>query len=174
MIGGDDAGAVRASDSDRTRVQSILNDAFADGRLSRDEWEDRATVLGGPVTYAELARLTSDLPSAFVVPQSQLVPPGPQWPASSMAQQHTDGMAIAALVCGIGQLAVGFPAGIAAIILGHKARRRIRQTGEQGDGMALTGLILGYVGTIGLALLMVLAVLFFTVASRGVGPVPGP
>jgi hypothetical protein len=174
MAGSDEAGAVRASDSDRTQVQSILNDAFADGRLTRDEWEDRATALGGPVTYAELARLTSDLPSPFLVPQSQLVPPGPQWPASSMAQERTDGMAIAALVCAIGQLAVGFPAGIAAIILGHKARRRIRQTGERGDGMALTGLILGYVGTIGLALLVVLAFVFVTVASRGYGPVPGP
>ncbi len=126
------------------------------------------------MTYAELAGLTSDLPSPFVVPQSQLVPPGPHWPASSTAEQRTDGMAIAALVCGVGQLAVGFPAGIAAIILGHKAMRRIRETGEQGDGMARTGLILGYVGTIGLGVLMLLALLFFTVASRGAGPIPGP
>ena len=171
MTGGDNAGSIRASDNDRSRVQSVLNDAFADGRLSREEWEQRATALGGPVTYGELATLTADLPVPFVVPQPQ---PDPAWPVPAMAQERTSGLAIAALACGLGQLLVGFPAGIAAIILGHKARRQIRQTGEQGDGMALTGLILGYVGTVGLAVLVVLALLFFMVATRGEpGPVPG-
>ena len=33
------------------------------------------------------------------------------------------------------------------IILGHMARRQIRQTGEQGDGLALAGMICGYVFT---------------------------
>jgi hypothetical protein len=71
-------------------------------------------------------------------------------------------MAIAALACDIGQLLCGFPAGIAAVILGHKARRQIRATGEQGDGLARAGLILGYIGAVGLALL---AVLLFSVAA---------
>ena len=57
----------------------------------------------------------------------------------------TNGLAIAALVCGIAQFAVGVTF-IPAIICGHMARRQIRQTGEGGDGMALAGLILGYVG----------------------------
>jgi hypothetical protein len=35
----------------------------------------------------------------------------------------------------------------AAIIMGHIARKQIRQTGEEGDGLALAGLILGYIFT---------------------------
>ncbi len=167
MTGDGDAGSIRASDDDRSRVQSVLNDAFAEGRLTRDEWEDRATALGGPVTYAELASLTSDLPSPFVVPRSQ--PVAPYLPQPTMPQQGTNGLAIAALVCGIGQFAVGFPAGIAAIVLGHKARRRIRQTGEQGDGLARAGLILGYVGTVGLVLLGILLVLVVSVSATSHG-----
>jgi hypothetical protein len=157
MAAGGDAGAIRASDSDRSKVQAILNDAFADGRITRDEWEDRATALAGPVTHADLTRLTSDL----VRPPVQVNPYRPPVPS----QQGTNGMAIAALACGIGQVVGGPFAGIAAIVLGHQARRRIRLTGEQGDGMALTGLILGYVGTVGLLVLIVLALAFFSISG---------
>lgn len=66
------------------------------------------------------------------------------------------------MVCGIGQLLVGLPATIAAIILGHKARRQILKTGEQGGGMAQAGLILGYVG---LGLLIALTVLLVAGAA---------
>lgn len=57
--------------------------------------------------------------------------------------RRTNPSAIAALVFGIGQFV--FPlAFIAAIILGHLARRQIRRTGERGRGIATAGLILGY------------------------------
>ncbi len=58
-------------------------------------------------------------------------------------------MAIAALACGIGQIFFWFVAGVPAIVFGHVARRQIRASGEGGDGMALAGLILGYIGVIG-------------------------
>ena len=170
MAVGWDAGSIRASDSDRSRAQALLNDAYADGRLTQQEWEERATALGGPVTHADLARLTADLPSPYAVPQPVPPPPPAPYPFQPMAPTQTNGMAIASLVCAIGQLVGGPFAGIAAIILGHMARRRIRETGEQGDSLALTGLILGYIGTVGLALLVVLAVLLFTVHSTTVGP----
>jgi hypothetical protein len=48
---------------------------------------------------------------------------------------------------------------IPAIILGHMARRQIRKSGEQGDGMALAGLILGYVGGVWLIVLIVIMVI---------------
>ena len=35
---------------------------------------------------------------------------------------------------------------IPAVMLGHVARGQIRRTGEAGDGLALTGLILGWIG----------------------------
>ena len=65
--------------------------------------------------------------------------------------------------------------GIPAIVLGHIARRQIRQTGEAGDGMALAGLILGYVGLI-LGIGGIIAIIaVFSVASHDYGtPFPGP
>lgn len=60
----------------------------------------------------------------------------------------TNPLAITSLICGIASY-VGIPilGAIAAIILGHLARSQIRDRGntEGGDGMALAGLILGYV-----------------------------
>ncbi len=62
-----------------------------------------------------------------------------------------------------------------AIFLGHSARRRIRQTGERGDGLAVAGLVLGYLG---LVCMLLLVVLIFFVSSRYSGPAhsrcPGP
>lgn len=146
MAAGDYA-AMRASDDDRSRVQAHLNEAFAEGRLDQQEWDGRATALGSAQTYGDLDKLTADLPQRYI--GTQLARPQPERPL----QQRTSGLATAALVCGLGQLVIGFPAGIAAIILGHKARRRIRQTGEQGDGLAVAGLILGYLGVVGLVLI---------------------
>jgi len=164
MAGGSYPGAMRASDDDRRRVQDKLNDAFAEGRLNQQEWDQRVGQLAAATTYADLDRLTGDLPASYPGPrygmaqlgQTQLsqIPPTP----GLVPQQATNGMAIASLVCGLGQLLAGFPAGIAAIILGHLARRRIRETGERGDGMARAGLILGYIGTIGFVLLVLLIV----------------
>ena len=61
------------------------------------------------------------------------------------------------MVCGIGQIFFWFLAGIPAIVFGHVARRQIRETGEAGDGMALAGLIMGYVGVL-LPLLLVVGI----------------
>jgi uncharacterized membrane protein len=163
MAAGGDPGSIRASDSDRSRVQAVLNDAFAEGRITREEWEERATTLGGPVTHAELARLTSDL-----VPQPQPMPPPPAPYFPAPAYPSTNGMAIASLACGIGQLVGGPIAGVAAIILGHQARRQIRLTGEQGDGMAVTGLVLGYIGTV-LAVLALVALVVGVAVVQGGG-----
>lgn len=145
---------MRASDDDRAKVQEVLNSAFAEGRLTQQEWEQRANELATAKTYADLDRLTADLPGHSLIPQ--YAPPGPlkQW----QAPQRTNGLAVAALVCGIGQLVAFWPATILAIVLGHKARREIQRTGEQGDGLARAGIILGYVG-VGLTLLAVLLIM---------------
>lgn len=82
---------------------------------------------------------------------------------------HTNGMAIAALACGIGGFFM-FPASFAAVVLGHIARREIRRTGEAGDGLATAGLILGYIGSVIGALLIVgviVAFLFLASWSQG-------
>jgi type II secretory pathway pseudopilin PulG len=85
------------------------------------------------------------------------VPPAPapsQYPPQAQPYQRyqppkTDGGAIASMVLGIASfvLCLSFLAGIPAIILGHISRSKIRKSmGRlQGDGLALTGLILGYI-----------------------------
>ena len=59
-----------------------------------------------------------------------------------------------------------------AIVLGHSARRRIRQTGERGDGLAVAGLVLGYLGLVCMLLLVVL-VFFVIQVQRSGGFPPG-
>ncbi|KXK59591.1 hypothetical protein AWW66_23420 [Micromonospora rosaria] len=53
-------------------------------------------------------------------------------------------------------LVFAFVASPVGIVLGHLAKRQIRQTGEQGSGLATAGLVLSYVFT-------GLAVLFFEI-----------
>ncbi|HUC25346.1 MAG TPA: DUF4190 domain-containing protein [Streptosporangiaceae bacterium] len=82
-----------------------------------------------------------------------------RWATPERRTAKTNPLAIAALVCGIIQFAgLIFPVAFVAIVLGHMARRKIRQTGEDGHGMAKAGLILGYIG-LALTILFLLAVL---------------
>ena len=172
-------GAMRASDDDRRRVQDVLNNAFAEGRLNQQEWDQRVGELATAATYADLDRLIADLPTAYPRPQYSPAQYGANQlsrtqPVPGLVRQApTNRLAIASLVCGVGQLVAFFPAGIAAIITGHMARREIRETGEQGDGMARAGLILGYIGTVGVLLIVLLVVAGLAVTvTHGVHRVP--
>ena len=88
----------------------------------------------------------------------QVVPPGAQadssadipYPRPVGSKPPANGKAIASLVCGcVGVTCCGIliPS-ILAVIFGHIAKGEIRASGGQqgGDGMALAGLILGYIG----------------------------
>lgn len=73
------------------------------------------------------------------------------------AQKQTAGLAIASLVLGIaGFVLIGPLGAIPAVICGHIAKSRIKksQGALGGDGMALAGLILGYVN-MGLMILII-------------------
>ena len=63
----------------------------------------------------------------------------------------TNGMALAAMICSLAGIVtcISFPIGA---ILGHIALKQVRETGEQGEGYAKTGIIVGWIGT-GLAVL---------------------
>ncbi|MBM6589085.1 DUF4190 domain-containing protein [Brevibacterium sp. RIT 803] len=59
----------------------------------------------------------------------------------------TNTVAIIAMVLSLAGTMTSFvPAGLAGIVMGHIARRQIRQRGERGDAMALTALWVGYLG----------------------------
>jgi hypothetical protein len=75
----------------------------------------------------------------------------------------TNTLAILALV-----LAFVFPP--AALVLGLMARKQIRQTGEEGDGLALAAVIIGGIAVALFALMFVVAVVgLMTMSSSSVG-----
>ena len=61
--------SLRASDADRNIVHGILTDAFADGRLNREEYDERSAATMRTRTLGELRPLVSDL-----VPERPLLP----------------------------------------------------------------------------------------------------
>lgn len=154
-------GYMRATDADRETVLRILRDAYAEGKISQAEFDSRSTAAMNAKTYDELSTLTTDLPASIPVAPPRPYPPAPYGPAT------TSGLAVAALVCGVGQIMFWGVGAIAAIVLGHIARSQIRRTGQQGAGMALAGLILGYIG-LGLTVLFVLLVIGL-IAAAGSG-----
>ena len=93
------------------------------------------------------------------------VPPAPPGTGTAVvAGSTTNSLAIVSLVAGVAGYLIPHPfiAGIVAIVTGHQARRQIRRTGEGGSGMALAGLILGYVH-LALSILLVLVLIVLVV-----------
>ncbi len=135
-------GRMRAADTDRDRVVESLKVAYSEGRLSKDEYDGRLEQALSARTYADLDRLVADLPAT----RATVVTP----------VARTNGFAIASFTCGIAQFVVGPLTTIPAIVLGHLARGQIRRSGEQGAGLALAGLVLGWAALIlGVILLVV-------------------
>jgi hypothetical protein len=95
-------------------------------------------------------------------PPGPYAQPGSGWP--QMAGRSTNSLAIASLCCAIGQFIAGPFAGIAAIVLGAMSLRQIQASGEDGRGMAMTGLVLGIVGLI----LFILVIVFALALIHGV------
>jgi hypothetical protein len=56
--------SMRASDHDRQEVVSLLRTGLEDGRLTMEEYVDRAGLAYQAVTYADLVPLHADLPAA--------------------------------------------------------------------------------------------------------------
>jgi hypothetical protein len=68
----------------------------------------------------------------------------PQYQYPGPAPAPTNGLAVAALVCGILGFFTGLSA-IPAVICGHVALSQLRRTGGEGRGMAIAGLVTGYI-----------------------------
>lgn len=128
---------MRAAAADRERTMDVLKAAFTEGRLSKSEFDERSARVFASRTYADLNALVADLPVGAGGPALPLVYPAGYYPP---VPAKTNGFAVGALICGM----IPFFGGIPAVILGHVARGQIRQTGERGDGLAVAGLILGY------------------------------
>lgn len=90
-------------------------------------------------SYDETARY-----GQYAVPAN--APGSPYAPAGGyvVPARPQNSLALVGMILSLVGLVSGVTA-IAGIICGHIARKQIRQTGEDGDGMALTALIVGYI-----------------------------
>ncbi|MFC8988635.1 DUF1707 and DUF4190 domain-containing protein [Streptomyces sp. NPDC014603] len=154
-----------ASHADRERAIDVLRSGYGEGRLEKTEFDRRVARAYAARTVGELALLVADLPQG-PVPHAAVpvgVPPAflPMPPRT-----RTNGKAVAAAVCGGLCLFTAGLTGIPAIILGHSARSEIRRTGEEGDGFAIAGLVLGWLSTAGWVLLFMVS-LVVAAASGG-------
>jgi hypothetical protein len=61
---------IRASDRDRGVVQDVLVAAYAEGRLDRDEFDERSGAVSAAKTYAELLPHIADLTAGAAAPMT--------------------------------------------------------------------------------------------------------
>jgi hypothetical protein len=153
---------MRAATPDRERAVDVLKAGFAEGRLTQEEYNLRMGQAYSAKTYGELAALTADLP-AGAMPTAWPVPMY-QPPVS------TNSLARASLVLGVAEFFTMGLTAIPAIICGHMAKREMRQTGQRGDGLATSGLVLGYMAVIFWGILIALSIVSVVITSTGTGP----
>ena len=82
--------------------------------------------------------------------------PPPYDPYGYPRPRPTNGMAIASLICAFLFAPLG-------IIFGHISLSQIKRTGEEGHGLAVAGLVISYLITVGTVVVMA-AVVWFTIA----------
>ena len=165
--------SMRASSADRERAVDVLKAGFAEGRLTQDEYNDRMGRAYAARTYGDLAALTADLPAG--------ASPLPAWPVPAYQPPPSGGtnsMAIASMVLGVAEFFTAGLTAIPAVVCGHIARRQMKQTAERGDGLATSGLVLGYMAIIFWSVLIAASLVgvAISIAHNGqIGPPPpGP
>jgi len=152
-----------AANADRDRAIDVLKAGFAEGRLTKGEYDDRTARAYAARTYGELGSLVADLPTGPLDAPARY--PGAMYPIAVYPSRPAplNSTAVASLVCGIAVFFTMGLTGVPAIVLGHSARRQVRTTGQRGDGLALAGVALGWAG---IALIAV-AVAGLIVVSHG-------
>lgn len=87
----------------------------------------------------------------------------PQQYAPAPATKPTNTMAIISMISSIiGWFSFGILC-IVGVILGHISMKQIKRTGEGGRGMALAGLIVGYIGIAGWIIGLIIFIIFMSV-----------
>lgn len=107
-----------------------------------------------PAQQASVAPVDYSGYAGYGAPQDGTYPNyGYQTPILVASAPRTNALAIASLVCALTGLALCGVPSIVGAILGHVARRQIKERGEAGDGLALAGIICGWI-IFGLMLLL--------------------
>jgi hypothetical protein len=154
---------MRAAHTDRERTVDVLKAAYAEGRLSADEFGQRFEAASSAQTYGQLAQLVADLPAGpGLAPAVAMVPPTFMPPPQPVRPAPNNGVAVASMVLGLLCVPTMGMTGLPAVITGHVARNQIRRTKESGDGMATVGLVLGYLSLSGWALMVLMSMLLVT------------
>jgi hypothetical protein len=133
---------LRASDADREAACERLHAAALEGRLDAVELEERLGAAYASRWVSQLEALTADV----TPPPAQPAPPAA--PLSFVRPNPTNGLAVASLICGA--LWLGWLGSALAIVFGHVALSQIRaaQGRQNGFGIAIAGLALGYLGAL--------------------------
>jgi hypothetical protein len=150
-------GEERVGNAQRGAVLDLLGRALEEGYLDLDEYEARLQRVTEGKTVAALHAQVADLPPQFRWDHNGSIPKSRQ----ERAKESANAMAVASIALGVAAIptslcfGAGAIPGIAALFF---ARRALRQ--EDGRGKAITGLVLGIVGTalsIGIVLLFLLS-----------------
>jgi hypothetical protein len=156
--------SMRAAAADRERTVDVLKAGFTEGRLTQEEYNDRMGRAYSARTYAELLRLTADLPTG-AMPVAWPVPVY-QPPVST----STNSLARASLILGVAEFfSMGLTA-VPAVICGHVAKREMKLSGQRGEGLATAGLVLGYMAIIFWGIIIVLSILGAAISMSGQTP----
>ena len=87
-------GRLRASHADREQVIGTLKTAFVQGRLTGDEFDARVDQVYASRTYAELAEVTTDIPTEL----ARTKPPRDPWRATKLAWRAVYAIILPAIV----------------------------------------------------------------------------
>jgi peptidyl-prolyl cis-trans isomerase B (cyclophilin B) len=90
----------------------------------------------------------------------------PQYPPQPIGPRPTNAMAIASIICAFVLAPLG-------IIFGHISLVQIKKSGEEGRGLAIAGLIIGYVITFVSIIVVVIMVAFFVLAAKSLDRLDG-
>lgn len=132
------AAPVRASDAEREQAAEVLRAAYAEGRLTRAEFDERLAGAYAAKTRAHLRDLTGDLPAPL-----SISPAGHRPASASLPVLYADGEPgpgvhpdLCLLLC----LLFAFPpAGIAYWILTSRRRPPVREPGPMLPGSGAAG-----------------------------------
>jgi hypothetical protein len=142
------------------------------GAIGRDTLVWNETMTGWTDAAAALPHLFEVLPPQLTLAQRRGVLAAPDG-SLPQAKAPTDAVAVCALVFGVLGLPICLPIfSIPAIVCGHIARRRAREESAPtaNGGLALAGLIMGYLGLAALVamILFYVGMIGFAVATEGI------
>ena len=133
----------------RGSYSSADTPAWTTSGLTRDTGDDEMTQGNGPQHLGPQGQPHG--------PQPYGQPYGPPpYGYGYPPPRRTNGLAIASMVLGIVWLY--WLGSVLALVFGYVARRQIRERGESGDGMAIAGIVLGWVGVGIIGLVAVIAI----------------